>query len=72
MPGPYVALVPFRKIGVPLGVQAWMQHVALGPYHHYCSLICGCDSERYNKDTGFSAVVTMWVPITSALDWILC
>jgi len=67
----YVALASFQKMRVSFEVQTWMQHVALGPYRHYCSLVGGCESETYDEETGFSSAVTMWVPVTSALDWVL-
>ena len=64
----YVVLPPSFQAVATFEEQHMLQHIAYAPYRVFCALASdACAKETYDKDTGFSETVTMWLPM---LNWL--
>ena len=61
----YIALPPVFQSHFSFEEQHWLQHAAFFPYRLFCDLV-GCTGENYDKVTGLSNAVTVWLPL---LHW---
>jgi len=62
----YVALPP--AFSFSYGQQHWMQHAAYSPYRIFCDVMGGCENEHYDKTSGLSKAVSMWLPVLGWLE----
>jgi len=62
----YLALPPAFQNHFSYEQQHWMQHLAYMPYRLSCHLM-GCNNEKYDKGSGLSRAITIWIP---ALHWL--
>lgn len=63
----YIALPALE--GATFEIQAYLQHLAMGPYRKYCTTV-GCENETYSFD-GRPSAVTFWDPVLSVIAWIV-
>lgn len=55
--------------GTNFEFQAFLQHLAMGPYRAYCFTV-GCENETYTVD-GRPSAVTFWDPALSVIAWLV-
>jgi len=61
----YIAFPPAFHDHLSFKQQHWVQHAALHPIRAFCGVL-GCENETYDKATGYSKPVSLWMLI---LHW---
>jgi len=65
----YIALPAAFQSQISYEQQNWLQHVSCAPYRFMCSAVMiDCKGETYDAETGYSRVVTMWLPLLRWLE----
>lgn len=63
----YIALPAVFQTQLSYEQQHWLQHAAYAPHRFLCNTMVACKDETYDGETGYSRVVTLWLPL---LHWL--